>query len=192
MEYNVVLGIISVVIGLAGYVPYFIELMHRTIKPHSFSWLVWTITQSTAFYASAVKGGGTGAWALGAQLILMVLVLIISLFRGEKEITRLDKASFIIALLGVGLWVITTNPLWSVAIVAGVDAAGFVPTIRKSYKKPYEESIWVYACTFFAFFISLFALQSVSLITTIYPVVICFAEVVLVATILYRRSKASR
>lgn len=192
MEYQVILGVIAVVIGLVGYVPYFIDLMHRSVKPHSFSWLIWTITQSTAFFASIVKGGGIGAWAIGAQLILIAIVFILSLFRGEKEITQLDKACFTAALLGVGLWVITTNPLWSVIIVAVIDAIGFVPTIRKSYKKPYEESIWVYACTFFAFFISLFALQSVNLITTIYPVVICFAEVVLVSTILYRRSKVSR
>jgi hypothetical protein len=96
------------------------ETIFGKTKPHAFSWLVWGILQVAVFFASTSKGGGTGAWAIGATAVLDFVIFGISLFKGEKEITRLDKTSLIVALLGMGLWVVTTDPIWSVLIDNGL------------------------------------------------------------------------
>jgi uncharacterized protein with PQ loop repeat len=187
LEYQVILGIIATIIGLVGYIPYFKDIIKKRIKPHAFSWLIWGILQSLVFFAQTSKGGGAGAWAVGAPALLNLTIFVIAIFRGEKEITRVDKASLLLALFGIALWAITTNPLWSVVIATGVDVVGFVPTFRKSYKKPNEEAVAVYALSAIAFGISLFALQSISITTVLYPASLVVTNAVFVAIVMMRR-----
>lgn len=169
------------------------ETIFGKTKPHAFSWLVWGILQVAVFFASTSKGGGTGAWAIGATAVLDFVIFGISLFKGEKEITRLDKTSLIVALLGMGLWVVTTDPIWSVLIATGVDVVGFLPTFRKAYKRPEEESITVYTFGAMSFAISLFALQAVNITTFLYPASIVISNAIFVTMVICRRSvKAKR
>lgn len=187
LEYQVMLGIIATIVGLAGYVPYFKDIIKKRIKPHAFSWLIWGITQSLVFFAQTSEGAGAGAWAVGVPAVLIFAVFVVSIFRGEKEITRLDKASLLLALFGIALWAITTDPLWSVIIVTGVDVVGFVPTARKSYKRPNEEAVSVYVLAGISFFISLFALQSVNMTTFLYPASLVVTNTVFVTMVMIRR-----
>jgi len=187
LEYQVILGVIAAIVGLAGYVPYFKDIIKKRIKPHAFSWLIWGITQTAVFFAQTSKGGGAGAWAVGAPALLNLIIFVIAIFRGEKEITRLDKASLLFALSGIALWAITTDPLWSVIIATGVDVVGFVPTARKSYKKPNEEAVTIYMLNGMAFGISLFALQSVNLTTFLYPASLVVTNAVFVTMVMMRR-----
>ena len=185
--YQAIIGIVATAIGLSGYIPYFKDIIKRTIKPHAFSWLIWGIIQSVVFFADLAKGAGAGAWPVGAPALLNLIIFVIAIFRGEKEITKIDTASLIFALVGIGVWIITTNPLWSVIIVSIVDAVGYIPTVRKAYKKPHEESVTVYALSGVAFGLSLFALASVSLTTVLYPSVLVVVNLVFVSTVLQRR-----
>jgi hypothetical protein len=191
LEYQVVLGAMAAFIGLAGYAPYLINVVRRQTKPHAFSWLIWGLLQSIVFFASTSKGGGAGAWAIGAPAALNLLIFAIALFVGEKEITRMDKASLALAFLGMALWVATTDPVWSVIILTGVDVLGLVPTLRKAYARPGEESISVFAFSAVSFFISLFAVQSVSLTTVLYPSAVAIGATVLVVMVLARRRMLS-
>jgi uncharacterized protein with PQ loop repeat len=187
LEYHVILGIIATVIGLIGYATYFKDIIKKRIKPHAFSWFIWGILQSLVFFAQTSKGAGAGAWAVGAPALLNFIIFVIAIFRGEKEITRLDKASLLLALLGIALWAITTDPLWSVIIATGVDVVGFVPTVRKSYKKPNEEAVTEFALSAISFGISLFALQSVNMTTVLYPASLVVTNTVFVAMVMIRR-----
>jgi hypothetical protein len=146
--------------------------------------------QSVIFFASTSKGGGAGAWAVGAPALLNMIIFVIALFRGEKEITNLDKASLIVALFGIGLWIITTSPVWSVIILTGVDVVGFIPTFRKAYKKPKEEAITVFALSSIAFGISLFALGALNITTFLYPASLTISNGVFVIMVMNRRSKS--
>ena len=58
LAYQIIIGLVATVIGLAGYVPYFKDIIRREIKPHAFSWLIWGILQSVVFFASTSRGGG--------------------------------------------------------------------------------------------------------------------------------------
>ena len=192
MEYQIILGIIAAIVGFSGYIPYFRDIIKRSIKPHAFSWLVWGLMQGLVFFASTSKGGGAGAWVIGAGSILCMIIFVISIFRGEKEITTVDKASLIFAFLGMGLWIITSNPLWSVIIASAVDAVGYIPTIRKAYKRPYEESVTLYIFSGASLVVALFALQSLNLTTLLYPVSYIIVVSLFVGTVLIRRLSIPR
>lgn len=187
MSYQIFLGAAATLLVLLGFIPYFRELIRGRTKPHAFSWFLWGILNGVAFFASLAKGGGPGAWTLGLPAVLNFIIFGISLSRGEKRIVLIDRICLVAALLGIAAWVITTDPFLSVIIVTLVDFTAFVPTYRKSYVRPFEESINVYAITAVAYFMSLFALQSISVTTFLYPASLVVTDTAFVIMVLYRR-----
>ena len=192
LDYHVILGGVAAIIGVIGFLPYFRNLFAGRTKPHTFSWLIWGILSAITFAAQIASGAGPGAWIIGVAATLSLAVFVIAIFKGEKEITRLDKISLASAALGIALWIVTTNPLWSVVIVTIVDAVGYIPTFRKTYKQPYGETLILYFLSSVSFVISLFALQVVSLTTALYPISLIATNVVFISMVLMRRRKVVR
>lgn len=174
-------------VGLIGFIPYFWDILRKRTKPHAFSWLVWATIMSITFYASFSTGGGAGSWVVGATALACLSVFVVALFRGEKDITLLDKLCLSASLLGIVIWVGTANPLSAVIIVSVADAAGFVPTFRKTYRKPHEETLSLYALNGLGLAMSLFALQTLSLTTVFYPTYTVVAGFLFVTMVLWRR-----
>lgn len=188
MEYQIILGVVSAILALVGYVAYFREIFFGNTKPHGFSWLIWGILNTLVFFASTSQGGGAGAWVVGISAVLNFVIFGVALFRGEEEITRIDKMCLIAAFLGITFWALTSDPAWSIVIISIVDLVGFIPTFRKAYKRPWEESITIFALSDVSFAISLFALQAVNVTTFLYPATLVVANTVFVAMVLYRRN----
>jgi hypothetical protein len=192
LDYKIILGAIAIVIGLGAFIPYYVDLIKNRTKPHAFSWLIWGILLAIAFSAQIIKGGGIGAYVAGADCLGCFSIFIIALFRGEKEIAAFDIVCLILALIGVFMLVAVKQPLLAVIITAFVDFIGFVPTFRKSFKKPYEETISTFVLSSLSFLISLFALQSFNLTTALYPASIVLTNSALVVMVLFRRSGISQ
>jgi hypothetical protein len=190
LEYQIALGSIATVLVLVGYVTYLKGAVFGKTKSHAFSWLIWGVLNGLIFFASTSKGAGAGAWAVGASGALNFIIFGIALVKGEKEVTSIDKACLVAAFFGMAAWAITTNPLWSVIIITAVDVVGFVPTFRKAYKRPTEESVTIFILSSIAYFLSLFALQAVNLVTFIYPATLVMTDTLFVSMVLYRRSRS--
>ncbi len=186
------LGIAATVIGLAGYVPYFISIFRGETKPHVFSWFVWATLMAIGFVIQVVEGGGPGAWVTGASSAICYVVAAIGCFYGEKNITRSDWATFLSCLAAIPLWYATKDPLWSVFLISLIDILGFYPTFRKSWSKPYEEHSVVYTLSGLKHFISLFALTKFTLTTAVYPLVLVVMNVVFVTMLFIRRRAVPR
>ncbi|MDA4111586.1 MAG: hypothetical protein OK439_03545 [Thaumarchaeota archaeon] len=189
LDYRVILGGFAAIIGVIGFLPYFRNLFAGRTKPHTFSWLIWGILSAITFAAQIASGAGPGAWIIGVAATLSLAVFVIAIFKGEKEITRLDKISLASAALGIALWVVTTNPLWSVVIVTIVDAVGYVPTFRKTYKQPYGETLTLYFLSSVSFVISLFALEVFDLTTALYPTSLIATNMIFISMVLMRRRR---
>lgn len=172
---------------MIGFLPYFRNLFAGSTKPHTFSWLIWGVLSTITFTAQVVSGAGPGAWIIGVAATLSLAVFVIAIFKGEKQITRLDEISLASSALGIALWIVTTNPLWSVVIVSIVDAVGYIPTFRKTYKQPYGETLTLYILSSFSFVISLFALQVFNLTTALYPTSLIATNIVFISMVLVRR-----
>ncbi len=84
-DYKTILGIIAIVIGFIGYVPYLRDMFRGTTKPHPFSWLVWATLEIIAFAAQIATGAGSGAWVTGASATVALFVTIYA-FR-KKDVT---------------------------------------------------------------------------------------------------------
>jgi hypothetical protein len=190
LDYDIILGVVATLIVLAGYFVYFKDILFGDTKPHAFTWLIWAVLNTVTFFASTSKGAGAGAWSIGVSGALNYVIFGIALFKGEKRISVGDTACLIAAFVGVGIWAITANPLWSIIIASVVDGLGFLPTFRKAYRKPREESLLTFSLTGTSYFLSLFAITTINLVTVLYPAVTFLMDAAFVLLILYRRRRA--
>lgn len=191
-DYHVVLGVTATAVNLFGFVPYFRDIFNGTTKPHPFTWFMWALVSSVGFFAQLAGGGGVGAWATGAGALMCFVVGVLSLSRGEKHIVALDWVCLLGALAGLVLWRLTDEPLLAVVFATIADALGFIPTFRKSYAKPYEETASAYALAVLAFSLSIPALDTLSLTTVLFPAYIIVSAGSLFILLMIRRRQLAR
>ena len=108
---------------------------------------------------------------------------------GEKDITKSDKLNLIAAGIALLIWFFTKDPLLSVIIITIVDFLRFFPTIRKSYFRPYEETIIHYLLAGLKFVLAIIALDNYTLVTWLYPASLVAANLFFVVMLIIRRKK---
>jgi len=181
------LGGLAVLIAFTSYVPYIRDVAKRQTKPHAFSWLVWGTLEIIGFFGQVADHAGPGAWVTGASAVLTLTVFIFSLTRGERQITRADWLSLLGAGVAMAFWAITDSPLITVILISLIDALGFVPTFRKSFRKPREETLSSYALSFAKHAVGLNALSNYSVITMLYPLSLILTNALFVSMLFVRR-----
>lgn len=191
MNLNDIIGLAAAALAIYCYVPYFIGIARGHTKPHIFTWFLWTVLTGIGFAAQISEGGGAGAWVTGTSAVMVGLVFLFAMRRGERTITRSDWITFIGALTAIPLWYFTKDPLWSVLMIIMIDAMAFYPTARKSWHKPHEEVIQTYLLSGAKFMLGLIALEKLSLSTALYPAYLMTVNYAFVAMLVWRREKAS-
>jgi hypothetical protein len=183
-----VFGLLSVVLSVVSYVPYARSIFVANTKPHAFTWLVWGAVMAIAFVAQLYDRAGAGSWATGLSAAFCLGIGVVAVFRGEKHITAGDWIALVVTLIAIPLWVVTSDPLWSVLLVTGIDAVAYYPTFRKSYAKPDEELASKYVLTVIRYLFSLLALERFTIVTSVYQLVSIVMETAVVIMLLWRRS----
>ncbi len=186
-DYHTIFGVLSVVIGIVSFLPYFRDIYRGLTKPHPFSWLIWGLLDSTVFAAQVVKGAGAGSWATAVTLIFTFIIAIISFGRGEKRITALDWWCFAGGILGIAAWVFTNDPLSAVILVTVTNAAAMIPTMRKSYFRPHEETMSMYALAVLKWIPALLAMESFTPTNWLFPASLVFWNAAMVVLLIVRR-----
>jgi len=184
-------GVIAICLGLAAYTIYISDTLKNKIKPHAFSWLLWTLTTAVVFIAQWTKGGGSGSWSTGFTCVVCLAIGIISLFKYDKAYTLTDLLFIGVALLALIPWFFTKDPTASVILIASIDVLGYGPTIRKSYLYPKEEKARSFGLNSVKHLFSFLALQNYIVATWIYPASQIFMNALVVILLLIRRKQFS-
>lgn len=187
LEQKAILGTIAVIIAVISYIPYFRDIFAGKTKPHAFTWLVWAILNGIAFAGQVHDNGGAGAWAVGFTTLATFSIFLIALVKGEKDIRRFDWLCLIGAMLSLIPWIITSEPLISVILITIIDVFGFMPTVRKSIRKPHQETLTTYALSTLKYGLVVAALQSYTLVTVLFPLSIAILNGLFVLLLLIRR-----
>jgi|GEM_PF-1286109 len=72
-------------------------------------------------------------------------------------------------------------------LALSIDILSYIPTMRKSFWKPHEESLSTYIASSVGFVFSIFLLKEVTLINTLYPLVIIGINFLMIGYVLWRR-----
>ncbi|MBI4281406.1 hypothetical protein HY625_01150 [Candidatus Uhrbacteria bacterium] len=189
MDYKSILGIAAIVLGFIGYFPYVRDTLQGTTRPHLFSWVVWGVIEATAFFAQTVSGAGAGAWAMGASAVVAFFIAGVVFTHADKQIVLFDWFALAGAFVGIVLWRLTANPLLAIISVTIADGLGFVPTFRKAYHKPHEETVIEYVFSSLKFIVAFLALGTFTVTTMLYPAsVICTNAAFAVMALVRRRA----
>jgi len=179
----IIFGLISVALAAWSFFVYLKSILRGETRPHLFTWILWALLTWIAFIIQVYAGAGPGSWATGVAAVYVTIVLIYAIWYGDHDYKRSDWVALILGLAAIPLWIATEDPTWSAILVTIIDAFGFYPTIRKSWIKPKEESFFGHQLNIYKHGFSVAAIQSHSIASTLYPVVLLLMNVILVGVI---------
>ena len=181
------IAIVASLLAIVGNVPYLHDIVTRKVKPHPYTWFVWSIVSCTIFFGQIAKGAGVVAIPTAASEIFTIIIFFFSLQYGFKKINHIDTIFLIIALLGFIPWIITKDPTMSVIVAVSVDLVAFMPTIRKTWKNPETETGLLYSMNVLRHILMLFSLEAYNIATTLHSIAMIASNSLM--TILIARNK---
>ncbi len=187
MNSQLLFATLASVVSTLGTIPYVVDIFRLKTTPHIYSWFVWMVLQGTGFFLMISEGAGHGAVLIGVNALLCAITFTLSFKYGTKNITVFDTICFVGALLAMILWFFLHDALLSIIVVSAIDLLAYFPTFRKAYTEPQTETVSAYLAGSLACLLSLGALSSFSITTSLYLIVILVCNFALSSMILFRR-----
>jgi hypothetical protein len=187
------LGLAAVAVGLTGYVPYLWGMYHGRVRPHAFTWLLWGLLTGIAFAAQVAGGAGPGSWITGVTAVASLGIAAAAVRQSRlREVQPGDWWCLVAALAAIPLWQLARTPLYSVILVTLIDGLAYVPTFRKSWRHPEQESLLTFSLGAAKFLLGIAALPERTLIASLYPWSLVAANTAFVTMTLLRRRRLRR
>lgn len=183
------LAMVAILFACLAYIPYFRDIFKGKTRPHAFTWLVWCVMSTVAFFSQVSDGAGVGSWVLAFTAVANFAIFTLSLYKGETKINTMDWFCLMGAFLGVALFTYNQDPPMSLIIISAVDIIGFIPTVRKSLINPYQETASTYTITALKYAFSILALENYTFITVLYPLVVGIMNGFFVLVLINQRHK---
>ncbi len=187
MNYKTIISLIAVALSFVGYGFYIRDILNHKIKPHTFTFLIWSVASSITWALQVYGGAGVGAWITFVVSVICIFIFFLCLKYGEKHITKTDIVFLVLAFASLFLWVVVKQPVLSVILLVSTDLFGFAPTVLKSWNKPYEEGLFTWELTAFRHALSIIALEKFNILTLLYPVVWVIGNTLFSVFIIIRR-----
>jgi len=165
-----ILVVVASLLALVGNIPYLLDVVKGRVKPHPYTWFVWTIVSCVVFFGQVAKGAGIGAIPTAVSEIFTVIIFLFSIKYGFKNPPRADKYFLMLALLGLIPWFLTKDPTISIIVVVAIDLIAFVPTLRKTYCFPNSETPLLYSTNVLRHSLALGALGSYNIATVLHSI----------------------
>ena len=160
---------LAILVAVMRYGTYLWSIYKKETRPHIFSWLNWGIVTGIGAYAQFALNGGPSAWVLTVVSSTCLFIAFVSLFVGEKNITKSDWFAFIGALCAIPVWMLTDSPFLAIIMIILIDGLTYFPTVRKSWNDPWGEPPLSYFWAGLRYFLALFAVTNPSIETLTYP-----------------------
>ena len=189
MPYKEVLGVTAVIVAIIAYLPYISSILNNKIKPHIFSWVIWSTTSSAVFIAQIQYNAGIGAATTAFGGFFAILISITAYTkRGNISITQIDWVFLISAIIALLMWYLTSNALLAVITLTTIEILGYGPTVRKTYYSPHSENLLLFFSFIIRSILSILALKSYSIVTVLFPASITVASALFIIMVTYRKT----
>jgi hypothetical protein len=173
--------------SIACFLPYVRDILRLTTKPHSYTWLIWTILQSIAVAGMWSEGAGIAVIPLIIGASLCALTFLLSLKYGTTDIKPFDTFCLVGALLALAVYLFLHDPLLSVILVTLIDFSAFLPTLRKTFVAPGTETASTHLMSGISNAFAIGALASFNPTTLIYLPAIMTMDLILGFLVLLRK-----
>lgn len=187
MSEKEIYSVLSILMGFVSAYPYVRSMIRGETKPHMFSWLIWSIVSYTGGFVQLQSGGGAGSWLLLLNATYSLGITAASFRYGTRDIKTVDWFVLFVALSAIPLGYLMQMPLLASLIAIAIDAVAYVPTIRKSWNQPRQESAISWAISALMFVLSLMAQERYVPETYLYPAIFACINLALTCFLLLRR-----
>jgi len=181
------IGLAAILLTFGGYIPYIRDVIRGKTHPHAYSWFMWATTSLVIFGLQLKGAAGIGAFVTLAAVVVTYLIFGLGLKFGKADIMKVDTFSLALAVIAAGLWLVADRPILSAVLLTTAETLAFIPTIRKSWRKPYSETLSSYVLNTLRFGLALLALRHYNLLTTLYPAVWAVGNGVFAIILITRR-----
>jgi len=164
------IGILATIFVFLGYIPYLRDIRKGKTKPHIYSWFVGGFVGFIIFALQVSNGAGIGSLVTFAAGVMCLLVIGLGLIhKSTVEIIWVDTVFLILAFIALGFWLLAKQPVIAAILSTAVEVLGFMPTVRKSWNRPFTETLQSYYLNTFRFSFAILAIQKYTIVTTLYP-----------------------
>ncbi|AOK53158.1 hypothetical protein WT15_19585 [Burkholderia stagnalis] len=182
-----IFGVVGSAVSLLAAIPYGLAIFRRAVRPHLFTWLIWSVVTAIAAAGQWAAGAGPSAWCTAAIAATCFLTFVASIFRGERGWTLSDWVFLGAALSAIPVWVLTKDPTASICLVTLIELAGLGPTVRKTFRDPWSESLVYFALCVVKYALAVLALRTWSVAVALYPIVNIAASIGVCMLMIVRR-----
>ena len=183
-----IIWVITVILTFIGYVPYVRDIFRGKTKPHLYSWFIWGIFALIIFSIQIQNNAGAGSWMTGFVWMICMFITALSLKYGTKNMTKVDHIFLWGVTLAILSWFLVDEVAFSLILICVIDVLWFLPTIRKSWSHPYEETLSLYSTAALRHGLAIFALSSYSFNTVFYLLLWTCIDICFCIYLLRRRS----
>lgn len=192
-DIKILIAIVASFFAIIGNISYLRNVLGGKVRPHPYTWFIWSIVSMTTFFGGIAKGAGIGALPTGIAEGFTIIIFLFSLkylFKKEAgHIRMVDNYFLAIALIGLIPWALTKDPTISVIIVVLIDIVAFIPTIRKTWVHPRSEKPLLYAMNVSRHFLTLFSLEAYNVATTFHSFAMIITNSIMVFIISRKKRK---
>jgi hypothetical protein len=193
---KITLALIASILAVIGNISYLKDVVKGIVKPHPYTWFIWSIVSMTTFFGGVVKGAGIGALPTGIAEAFTIIIFLFSLknlFKGGRvHIHKSDHYFFITALFGLIPWIFTKDPTISVIVVVIIDVIAFIPTLRKAWVHPDTERPLLYEMNVSRHVLTLFSLGSYNIATILHSITMICTNAIMVVFMVRTKSQNNK
>ena len=135
------------------------------------SWSLWGLTAMIAFLAQLTGGAGEEALVTFVLGVTPLVVCVLALVTGRADSGRagLSAGCAVIAVAGIVLWQLTSNPVLAVLFCIIADLFASLPTLVKAYVDPSSEYPLPYLMSATAMAVTLLTIRDWSFVVYGFP-----------------------
>ena len=189
MAFKSFLGAIAVIMTFLAYIPYYRDIIKGKTHPHVYSWTLWGLLTLMIVPLQIIGGAGPATYVSAVAGLLCIGVVILSLKSGKKDITLSDTLVAGLSLIAMGFWLIADQPIVSIILVVVADMLAFIPTVRKSWHKPFSETLSLYVTNAIRFLIAVIAVKNYTILAVLWPASWAIANLLFSTMIFIRRQQ---
>lgn len=187
--------ILAILFRMVGGAKYFMLTVRGRTQPNIVSWALWSLTAIIAFIAQMYRGVGIESLVTLAIGIGPLAVVFAGLRMGGYKVafTRLDISCLLFALVGIVLWIKTSDPFLALIMSIIADIFSSIPTIVKSYLLPETESASSYFFSILSMIVTLLTITRWEVMNWMFPLyILCINLTFVMLIILSKRIRFTR
>ena len=182
-----IVGLLAAALTIASYLMYFRGIVYHGTVPHAVTWFAWALFGGIAFAGQVLGNGGAGAWATGLGACFCLVISVVGIWRGGREIRLADYGCLAFALLAIVVWKLSADPFLAVVTVTLADVIVMLPTLRKGWIRPHQETLSTFCLTAIRHVLAVIAMREHSVLTTLYPAALIASNITFVLIVLLAR-----